>query len=150
MTDHDITSVRLVVNAERVVVAEARRMFTYLALFGYSVDTVITNRLLPTAVTDAWFDGWRDVQARQLSLIDDAFAPVPVLRVELVASEPVGLDQLRGSRHRCTAKLNPPRGPTPATSSNCDGRVKTSCSCSRYRSRLATMWVWSAAVTSCL
>jgi arsenite-transporting ATPase len=56
---------------------------------------VITNRLLPAAVTDAWFDGWRDVQARQLGLIDEAFAPVPVLRVELVASEPVGLDQLR-------------------------------------------------------
>jgi arsenite/tail-anchored protein-transporting ATPase len=107
LTNHDITSVRLVVNAERVVVAEARRMFTYLALFGYSVDTVITNRLLPSAVTDAWFDGWRDVQARQLSLIDEAFAPVPVLRVELVAAEPVGLDQLRSFAAKVYGETEP-------------------------------------------
>ena len=37
LTDGNITSARLVVNAERIVVAEARRTFTYLSLFGYHV-----------------------------------------------------------------------------------------------------------------
>jgi len=95
LTDGDITTVRLVVNPERVVVAEARRTFTYLALFGYSVDLVIANRLLPDAMADPWFDEWRRVQAVQLERIDDGFAPVPVVRVPLTGAEPVGLAPLR-------------------------------------------------------
>ena len=38
---------------------EARRTFTYLSLFGYSVDAVVANRLLPEAVSDPFFDDWR-------------------------------------------------------------------------------------------
>ena len=41
LTDGTRTSVRLVVNPERLVIAEARRTHTYLALFGYHVDAVI-------------------------------------------------------------------------------------------------------------
>ena len=47
LTDAERTSVRLVVNPERMVIAEARRTYTYLSLFGYRVDAVIANRLLP-------------------------------------------------------------------------------------------------------
>jgi len=95
LADREVTSVRLVVNPERVVVAEARRTFTYLALFGYDVDVVVANRVLPTALEDPWFDEWRRVQADQLSRIDEGFAPVPVLRVPLAGGEPVGIDRLR-------------------------------------------------------
>ena len=42
-----VTNVRLVVNPERMVIAEARRTYTYLSLFGYRVDAVVANRLLP-------------------------------------------------------------------------------------------------------
>ena len=47
LTDGAVTSARLVVNPERMVVAEARRTYTYLSLFGYHVDAVVANRLLP-------------------------------------------------------------------------------------------------------
>src|SRR5712692_4874702 len=47
LTDVEHSSIRLVVNPEKMVIAEARRLFTYLALFGYRVDAVIANRLLP-------------------------------------------------------------------------------------------------------
>ncbi len=55
LTDPDVTSVRLVVNPERMVIAEARRTYTYLSLFGYRVDAVVANRLLPDDITDPWF-----------------------------------------------------------------------------------------------
>ena len=93
--DPERASVRLVVNPERMVVAEARRTFTYLSLFGYSVDAVVANRLLPEAVTDPWFDRWRAVQGEHLDAIESGFAPLPVLRVELADTEIVGLDRLR-------------------------------------------------------
>ena len=95
LSDPKRTSVRLVVNAERMVIAEARRTYTYLSLFGYRVDSVIANRLLPDAVTDPWFDTWKGTQAEHLVAIEEGFAPVPVLKAELAADELVGLDRLR-------------------------------------------------------
>jgi arsenite/tail-anchored protein-transporting ATPase len=95
LTDGRRTSVRLVVNPERVVIAEARRTHTYLALFGYHVDAVVANRILPDEVADPWFARWKASHAEQLSVIDDDFAPVPVLRLPLQPAEPIGLDALR-------------------------------------------------------
>lgn len=96
LSDPEVTSLRLVVTPEKVVIAEARRTATYLALFGYRVDAVIANRVLPDDVTDPWFDGWRAAQARHLAEIDDGFAPLPVLRSPLARAEPVGLVALAG------------------------------------------------------
>jgi arsenite-transporting ATPase len=95
LTDPDVTSIRLVVNPEKMVIAEARRTYTYLSLFGYRVDAVVANRLLPDEVVDPWFDRWKAVQAEHLASIDDGFAPVPVLRAALAETEVVGLDRLR-------------------------------------------------------
>src|SRR5207302_5494209 len=95
LTDGGATSVRLVVNPERMVIAEARRMYTYLSLFGYRVDAVIANRLLPEAVTDPWFKAWKDAHAEHMASIEEGFAPLPVLRAELAPDERVGIDRLR-------------------------------------------------------
>jgi arsenite/tail-anchored protein-transporting ATPase len=95
LTDGRRTSVRLVVNPERVVIAEARRTHTYLALFGYHVDAVIANRILPDEVADPWFARWKKLHAEHLSAIDADFAPVPVLRLPLQPTEPVGVDAMR-------------------------------------------------------
>jgi arsenite/tail-anchored protein-transporting ATPase len=95
LTDGDRTSVRLVVNPERMVIAEARRLSTYLSLFGYRVDAVIANRLLPDAVTDPWFKAWKDTHAEHLTAIEEGFSPLPVLRAELAPEELVGVERLR-------------------------------------------------------
>jgi arsenite-transporting ATPase len=96
LTDGDVSSVRLVVNPERMVIAEARRTATYLALFGYHVDAVVANRLLPDEVNDPWFDAWKATHAEHLGAIEDGFAPLPVLKAELAREELIGLDMLRG------------------------------------------------------
>ncbi|HEX6425790.1 MAG TPA: ArsA family ATPase [Acidimicrobiales bacterium] len=96
LTDGRRTSVRLVVNPERVVIAEARRTHTYLSLFGYHVDAVVANRLLPADVADPWFARWKVAQAEHMVAIEQGFAPLPVLRVPLQPSEQVGADALRG------------------------------------------------------
>ena len=95
LTDARRTSVRLVVNPERMVIAEAKRTYTYLSLFGYRVDGVVANRLLSPDITDPWFDGWKQAQAEHLVVIEDGFAPVPILRVELAPNELVGVERLR-------------------------------------------------------
>lgn len=95
LADTERTSVRLVVNPERMVIAEARRTATYLSLFGYGVDAVVANRLLPDTVSDPWFDRWKALHAEHLTAIEEGFAPLPVLRAELAGEEVVGLDRLR-------------------------------------------------------
>jgi arsenite-transporting ATPase len=107
LTDTSLTSVRLVVNPERLVVAEARRTYTYLSLFGYRVDAVVANRLLPDAITDPWFQEWKLRHAEHLTAIEDGFAPLPILRAELASDELVGVDALRTFGQLLYAELDP-------------------------------------------
>jgi arsenite-transporting ATPase len=96
LTDGDSTSVRLVVNPERMVIAEAKRTYTYLNLFGYRVDAIIANRLLPDAVSDPYFDRWKELQRGHLETIESSFAPLPILKARLRDQELVGPELLAG------------------------------------------------------
>jgi arsenite-transporting ATPase len=95
MSDPEITSARLVVNPEKMVIDEARRTYSYLGLFGYGVDGVVVNRVLPQEVADPYFERWRAIQKGHLDAIDDAFAEVPRLHLRLFDDEMVGVDRLR-------------------------------------------------------
>jgi arsenite-transporting ATPase len=95
MSDPEITSARLVVNPEKMVIDEARRTYSYLGLFGYGVDGVIVNRVLPEEVADPYFERWRAIQKGHLDVVDDAFAEVPRIRLRLFDDEMVGVDRLR-------------------------------------------------------
>jgi arsenite-transporting ATPase len=94
LTDEATSSVRLVVNPERMVISEARRTYTYLGLFGYRVDAVVVNRIIPEAVTDPYFGKWKDIQAEHLKSVHESFEPVPILTSRLFDREMVGLDLL--------------------------------------------------------
>jgi arsenite-transporting ATPase len=89
-----VTSVRLVLTPESVVVAEARRTFTALALYGYSVDLVIANRVFPTGGDD-WRNGWARSQQAQLAGVRESFAGLPVREIPYGEREPVGTPALR-------------------------------------------------------
>lgn len=88
------SSIRLVLSPEKVVLAETRRTYTYLSLFGYSVDAVIANRLLPDEVADPWFEDWRSAQDEHLGEVKASFGSLPVLEVPLAKREPYGLQAL--------------------------------------------------------
>jgi arsenite/tail-anchored protein-transporting ATPase len=92
--DPAVTSVRLVLTPESVVVAEARRTFTALSLYGYAVDLVIANRVFP-AGDDEWRQGWARSQQQQLVGIRESFAGLPVRELPYRAGEPVGPAALR-------------------------------------------------------
>jgi arsenite-transporting ATPase len=94
LTDEKMSSVRLVVNLEKMVIAEARRTYTYLGLFGYRVDAVVVNRVLPPDVTDPYFGKWKDIQAEHLVTVHESFDPVPILSARLFDREMVGVSLL--------------------------------------------------------
>ena len=88
-------SVRLVLTPETVVLAEARRSFTTLSLFGYRVDGVVANRVFPEGDGDAWRAGWVAAQAQVLDEVEQSFAGLEIWRSVYRSSEPVGVDALR-------------------------------------------------------
>jgi arsenite-transporting ATPase len=94
LTDERGSSVRLVLNPEKMVISEARRTYTYLGLFGYRVDAVIVNRIIPDDVTDPYFGKWKDIQAEHLQTVRESFEPVPILTSRLFDREIVGVDLL--------------------------------------------------------
>ena len=95
MSTPEVTSARLVVNPEKMVIDEARRTYSYLSLFGYGVDSVVVNRVLPDIVADPYFERWRAIQKGHLDTVDDAFPEIPRMRLRLFDDEMVGIDSLR-------------------------------------------------------
>jgi arsenite-transporting ATPase len=93
LRDRERSTIRLVMNADRMVIGEAMRTFTYLGLYGYACDAIVVNRLLGEDV-GAYFADWRRVQGQHLELIDSAFTPVPVLRAPYFEREVVGPEML--------------------------------------------------------
>ncbi len=94
LLDSKVTTARLVVNPEKMVVSEARRTYTYLSLFGYAIDSVVVNRVLPDDLSDPYFSRWQQIQRNHLDDIERSFADVPVLRLRLFDEEMVGIGRL--------------------------------------------------------
>jgi arsenite/tail-anchored protein-transporting ATPase len=94
LEDPQVTSVRLVTNPERMVLRETQRAYVYFSLHGLTVDGVIVNRVLPNEVTDAYFQEWRNSQAKILQEIEMYFAPIPAKRVPLFTHEVLGRERL--------------------------------------------------------
>jgi arsenite-transporting ATPase len=93
--DSEQTTVRMVVTPERMVIDEARRAFTELALFGVRCDLVVMNRVLPAAAgEESFFSEWVRIQAERLEEVREQFAPVDVLVAPLQDDEVVGLERL--------------------------------------------------------
>src|SRR3954447_1571670 len=99
LRDRSRTSIRLVMNPDRMVIKEAMRTFTYLNLYGYLTDAVIVNRVFPPEAAEGYFAAWRGVQQEQMELVRSAFSPVPILTAPYFQQEVVGgsmLDRLAG------------------------------------------------------
>jgi arsenite-transporting ATPase len=94
LRDRSATSLRLVMNPDRMVIREAMRTFTYLNLYGYLTDAVIVNRLFPADVDAGYFAAWREVQQEHMELVRSAFQPLPILSAPYFEQEVMGTEML--------------------------------------------------------
>ncbi len=94
LTDSKNASIRLVFNPEKMVIKESQRAYSYLNLFGFTVDSVIANRIYPDEIGDHYFDRWRAVQTKYLQEAKDIFDPLPMFTGKLFDREMVGLKLL--------------------------------------------------------
>jgi arsenite-transporting ATPase len=94
LADPELTSIRLVLNLEKMVIKEAQRAFTYFNLYGYPTDLVICNRVVPDDA-GPYFEAWRQAQARYWPEVQADFDPIPIRRAPFFEHEVVGMPMLR-------------------------------------------------------
>ena len=104
----EITSIRLVANPERMVIQEAKRAYTYLQLYGYNVDGVLVNRVLPEEGGGTLFEKYLASQKNHLEDIEESFQPLPIFKVMHQGEEVFGLERLE----RIADALYPDLDPT--------------------------------------
>ncbi len=93
LTDQQTCSARIVLNLERMVIREAQRSLTYLSLFGYAVDGIFVNRVLPSEL-DGHFAGWRVMQQEYAPEVEQLFSPLPILKAPHFSREIIGVEML--------------------------------------------------------
>jgi arsenite/tail-anchored protein-transporting ATPase len=107
LSDDSITSVRIVLNPEKMVIKEAQRSLTYFSLFGFSVDLVIANRIIPNQVKDPYFKKWKTCQKDYLEMIEESFSPLPIVQGNLFNQEINGLTLLNQLAETIYQKKDP-------------------------------------------
>ena len=78
LKDENISSVRLVCTPEKMVVEETKRSYMFLSLYGYRLDGVFINRVLPEEADNAFFRGWREIQRGYMEELRQVFRGIPV------------------------------------------------------------------------
>jgi arsenite-transporting ATPase len=114
LADTATTAVRLVLTPEAVVLAEARRLRTALALHGFAVEAALVNRVLPDRAGGAFLDGWRRSQRAVMAQIEESFGDLAVPRVPMTAGEPVGVPALTALATAAFGDTDPLAGGRPS------------------------------------
>ncbi len=108
LSDPSISSYRVVLQPEKMVMREAERAVSYLGLFNYPVDSVIINRILPESVDDSeFYRQRREIQAKYIELIENNFRPLPLCYAPYYAHEVVGLEALAQLAADCFGASDP-------------------------------------------
>ncbi|MEM7111579.1 MAG: TRC40/GET3/ArsA family transport-energizing ATPase [Chloroflexota bacterium] len=108
LSDPKVSSYRVVLQPEKMVMREAERAVSYLGLFNYPVDSVIINRILPESAAEGEFYRKRlEIQSKYLKLIDNNFRPLPIWRAPYYAEEVVGLQALSRLASDCFGDADP-------------------------------------------
>lgn len=90
LDDPQVTSIRLVVNPERMVINETKRAYTYLSLYNLTVDSLVINRLLPEDGTGDYFKDKLEEQRKYMKIIEESFSPLRTLKATQFSTELVG------------------------------------------------------------
>ena len=94
LADPAVTSMRIVLNLEKMVIKEAQRAYTYFSLFGYGADAAIVNRVFPQDADGRFLRPWVEAQQRYRAMVREGFAPLPILELPLGEHEIVGRKSL--------------------------------------------------------
>jgi len=94
LQDPTRTSIRMVVNPERMVINESKRAYSYICLYGMTVECLIINRMLPDDAGTGYFAGKLEEQKNYMEMIHHAFDPMRMFSAYLMPTEMMGSEKL--------------------------------------------------------
>ena len=94
LEDPKKTTVRLVVNPEKMVISETKRAYSYLSLYNKNVECLIVNRVYPEGIEGDFFKSKYEEQKKYMAYIHEVFDPMKMLYAYQRPSELVGWDAL--------------------------------------------------------
>lgn len=94
LLDSKTTSVRLVLNPEKMVINETKRAYTYLSLYNLTVEAIVVNRLLPEDARGQYPEAKYEEQSRYMQMIEESFSPLKMLKAYQSSTEVVGKKSL--------------------------------------------------------
>jgi arsenite-transporting ATPase len=109
LTDPQVTSIRLVVNPEKMVINETKRAFTYLCLYNLTVECLVINRLIPEEERRHYPKEKWEEQAKYMELIEESFSPLTMLRSNMFKTEVFGREKLNILAYNIFGETDPTR-----------------------------------------
>ena len=94
LEDPEKTTVRLVVNPEKMVISETMRAYSYLCLFNKTVECLICNRVYPDDVDGEYFKRKLEEQKQYLEMIHQVFDPMKMFFSYQMPTEMLGPEKL--------------------------------------------------------
>ncbi|HTN44580.1 MAG TPA: TRC40/GET3/ArsA family transport-energizing ATPase [Nitrospiria bacterium] len=94
LADPALSSVRLVLNPDRMAILETQRAFTFFSLYGLTVDALFINRVLPPQISDPYLTSWKEKQSDYRRMIAESFSPLTPFEVPLMPEEVTGIPAL--------------------------------------------------------
>jgi len=101
LQNQEISSVRLVVNPEKMVIKETEKAFTYLHLFGFPVDGIFINRVAEKE------NPFYKIQRKYIERIIKSFEPTPIFMIPQLYEEILGYEKLKEFGKRVYQNKNP-------------------------------------------
>jgi arsenite/tail-anchored protein-transporting ATPase len=93
LEDPKNTTIRLVVNPERMVINETKRAYSYLSLYNKNVEALIVNRVYPDDMPEYFSDKLKE-QAEYMEMIHHAFDPMKMIYAYQMPTEMLGIQKL--------------------------------------------------------
>ena len=101
LQNQEVSSVRLVVNPEKMVIKETEKAFTYLHLFGFPVDGIFINRVAEKE------NPFYKIQRKYIERIIKSFEPTPIFMIPQLYEEILGYEKLKEFGKRVYQEKNP-------------------------------------------
>mgnify|MGYP006290020581 FL=1 len=94
LIDPEMTSVRLVMNPEQMVINETQRAYTYLNLYALNVDGVIVNKVLSKDLKGDFIQNWIKRQQENIEIIESTFEALELFKIPYLNDELKGIKKL--------------------------------------------------------
>ncbi|MCQ2085732.1 MAG: ArsA family ATPase [archaeon] len=94
LDDSSNTTVRLVLNPERMAINETRRSYAYLCLYNKNVEALVVNKVIPDDADGEFMKTKLEEQKGYMEMIHEAFDPLKILSANMLRTEMRGVEKL--------------------------------------------------------